>query len=217
MSNKEKNMTTKNKKEKLSIGTLHTKLKKLEDDVEIQQKWIKITAIATVVIAVATTLYFLTTIIIVNIQHNNIELQSEYYNKTIRPFINIKDVKYTFYPKDSTWDLSLTATNLGSQPAKDLRSFYTIRKEENREIKLESNEIYYSSIFPDQEINIDFQRGYDDIGILRQYPYIHINLMFKDSGNKEYFYKEFGFLKELRILKDNRTLTNVNTIWVDFN
>ena len=217
MSNKEKNMTTKNRKEKLSIGILNTKLKKLEDDVDIQQKSIKITAIATVVIAVATTLYFLTTIIIVNIQHNNIELQSEYYNKTIRPFINIKDVKYTFYPKDSTWDLSLTATNSGSQPAKDLRSFYTIRKEENREIKLESNEIYYSGIFPDQEINIVFQRGYDDIGTLRQYPYIHINLKFKDSGNKEYFYKEICFLKELRILNDNRTLTNINTIWVDFN
>lgn len=91
-----------------------------------QEKWLKITTIATVVIAITTSLYMATTIGILWQMKEDNSLQRNHNDKTTRPFVyvhtlTVADVEEPV-TKDSKVKLEYHIKNVGVLPAKEIRT-----------------------------------------------------------------------------------------------
>ncbi len=213
------------KKKKETIERKKQEIQATKNAASLQDKWVKWSAIATVIIALATVLYLVSTVIIIQQMASDNELQREYYQKTVRPFVFIKRVYYDF-GIDSAWKIICDVVNEGAQPAKSVWGFYDAKPELIKGFKDEDFQVSdydfkthpadTTGLFRDQVIPITFNMGKISIEDVRKLKFIHLIIYFSDIGGKEYSYKEIRSLEEIQALTEKKLAFKTKVIWVDF-
>lgn len=173
-----------------------------------------VTSLATVVIALCTGLYWFTTEKMLDQMSKQNAIQSDYYKKTVRPFV------YSFSLQLQSDDgenatIQYSLLNVGGLPAKDVMSVLYIDDKVERDfsfLRSDSNGVE-ASLFPNQE-NTVFVRNRVSFDELRKNPYAYTHIRYKDFGEQEYYYKSIHLIQgDFQTGKPYK----VSTIWVDFN
>ncbi len=220
----------KDKPKRITIRQVKSDLDELRDKILTRKDWSRISVIATVVIAISTIVYVVTTTAILSQMRKDNKLQRDYYQKTVRPFIYAHT--FTFenvdqpINKKSKVKIQYSLKNAGVLPAKDIHHTALYQTEVNEKFKSQDVSMLpwrkdeteiCSALYPDQEI-YGFRSKYrKEITLedLMKYKWVHVFVQYEDPGGIEYFYK---WVVELRItIEGERLHLNPINKWVDFN
>lgn len=209
-------MTNSPRPERLTLKKLKSEINDIRDEInQLKTKEPKqpkrripfalITAIAAFSVAVAT--------------WENLRMQGDYYQKTVRPFLYVSSYRFTFSgsdknPKDDdSVTIAYKIKNVGALPAKGVKSSTAFFDHENRDYRpaYETSEATFS-IFPDEERESFCGFGSISIGELKKRPYIHTWIRYFDAGDKEHYFKRVSLLKNIPVTK----LSDRPIVWTDF-
>lgn len=193
---------------------------------EGQERWLKRNLLATIVIALTTVLYMVTTILILRQMKEDNGVQREYYQKTVRPFVYIENIKLEDFIKtdqDTTVSIKYYLKNAGALPAKNVQIKTLWDKTLNEHFKTVTYEEFafkplVSSIFPNQTgttlADITAPQSSFSLSVIKQKPYLHAYIAYEDAGGKLYSYKTIG---KIRISIENGLVEwDILNVWVDF-
>jgi len=218
------------KSHRITTKQLKAELDDLKSTVQISQGKFRIEHISTIIIAITTTVYCITTIgILLQMQKDN-RLQKDYYQKTVRPFVYARTIELEHaqqpFRESSKLKIRYTLENVGTLPAMDLhhKIIYeeqvldSFKKLDVSRVQWNEDDTWTSSgLYPNEKIygflyDINRQIRVEE---LQKYKWAHILVTYKDAGGKSYFYK---WIVELRSAW-NKTEISINPInkWSDFN
>jgi len=194
-----------------------------------QERRLKITTIATVVIAFATLGYIVTTLVIIWQMKKDNDLQRDYYEKTTRPFVHAHTLAVTHVDepvtKDSKVKLAYHIKNVGALPAKEIRNsseFEEVISEKFKGIKVsnirwdQGEPLNISGLYPEQE-TLGFPT-YDPkiftVDNLMRHKFAHIVVLYSDTTGRKYYHK---WIVEMRMsIESGKLKFQALNKWVDF-
>jgi hypothetical protein len=194
-----------------------------------QDKWIKWSAISSAIVAIATSIYMATMVGVLWQMRDDTNLQREYYEKTVRPFVYIDrwtvvDVEQPL-TVGSKIRLEYHIKNGGALPAKDVwigssfhdqvsEQFKRDGKADVRPSDLRTASV--TALYPQQEFKSWSARDQSllTIDTLSKAKFVHVGLTYSDAGEKTYFHKS---IVELRLSIETEGLKwNAVNMWSDF-
>lgn len=196
------------------------------DVLEGQERWLKRNLLATIVIALTTALYMVTTIPMLRQMKEDNGVQREYYEKTVRPFVYIEDIKLEDFietDQDTTMSIKYYLKNAGALPAKSVKVKTLWDKTPDEHFKTVTSEEFafkplVGSIFPNQTVSapadITASQSSFSLSIIKQKPYLHAYIAYNDAGGKLYFNKTIGKIRTST--ERDQIEWDILSIWVDF-
>lgn len=185
-----------------------------------------ITLLATATIAISTYLNYVTTKGMLSQMEEQtlqtdtaIKIQSDYYQKTNRPFVYVESLSYSsdILNKDSNVIISFNLKNVGALPAKDVRSGSWLRETKEMISKVDTTYfVYNSSIFPDQGVKSNSSIGPIPLELFKKSPYILVYIGYSDFGEKHYYFQQL-YVVEINETDQRLELADPKIIWTDFN
>lgn len=168
--------------------------------------------IATCVIAISTFYYW-------KLSDKMITLQSDYYQKTIRPFVHLDSI--LLFPKIHNDSLFISVlyqiTNSGSQPALSVQKklYFSNKKDDEFNVPFEKQGVK-NALYPYKIMETPKLRRKYSFDYLTKNKYIHIHIVYKDMSGREYFYKEILLLRNLSF-KNGQLHSGIVPLWVRIN
>jgi len=205
------------KQKRLTLKQLKSEITKLESKIdEIKTKkqkppvrytlYFALTLIATGVIAWSTYNNWHTTEKMLNQMKlqtsqtdTTITIQSDYYQKTTRPFLYMSD--FDLEPKDSKFDtvnIHYKLKNAGTLPAKNVSAAMVTLSSELPDTVFER--IFWppklrGAIFPNQEVEFTANVSPVHIDFLKKENYLHLIVKYFDVGDNSYYFRQIALLR----------------------
>lgn len=158
-------------------------------------------------------------------QEHALNLQSDYYQKTVRPFVYFENIALDDFKKtiqDTTVSIKYYLKNVGALPAKEVQSITLWDSAINEKFKTWAYEKFAflpgSSIFPNQVVETLADRTTMHstflLSAIEKRPYLHTYLVYEDTGGKLYFYKAIGKIQTS--IEHGQLKWNILSLWVEF-
>ena len=123
-------------------------------------------------------------------------VQREYYQKTVRPFVYIEDMKLEDFietEQDTTLSINYYLKNAGALPAKSVQVKTLWDKTPSEHFKTVTYEEFafkplIASLFPQQTVSapadITASQSPFSLSIIKQKPYLHAYIAYEDAGGE---------------------------------
>lgn len=149
------------------------------------------------------------------LQGNDFNLQSDYYKKTVRPFVYPEAILLTdFSQTDSTYSIVYPVKNVGALPAKEVRHHMDLGDNKNMNYKVNFDpEGVVTALFPDQVTYGRFRVGRISISQLQRFPYAYVFVEFKDAADRKYHFRGIYYIDHKSFVPDKYSIVS---ILVDF-
>ena len=146
----------------------------------------------------------------------SIKIQSDYYQKTIRPYVYVDSLGFNVPKKGKIFKIKYHLKNSGSLPALNVNPKLIMSKQDSVfEIK-EFISGTSPSIFPNKAKIVEHQQGFMPLEVIKEKPFVHILIVYSDFGGNLYYFKEITLVKNIDSNDPSKPFRMIST-FSDFN
>jgi hypothetical protein len=153
----------------------------------------------------------------IRLQDSSFNLQKDFYQRTIRPFVFVDSLGLHDVPSRNCVLIEYGQKNVGHIPCRELKGMAWLDSIPHKIIYNEVSWIgsTFAQIFPNERRTATAIERYVHLDEIWKKPFVHIVLTYKDPGGKEYQY--YRIFKMQKVFRNNKLCIDYLNIWDYFN